>query len=498
MSVQEAHTGSGPGSGSVGSGKPKTSRRWLQPRVKKEELYRLAPRPPAPERLGRRHRWHWARRMIRNWVLWTATSFALSEFGHPYLALVVAFVAVFLYLASPQFHPAAYPIDPDFAPGSPEFLTTMSGITAAPYIPGNSVQILNDGDEFYPAMLKDIESATESITMEQYIFWEGKVGVRFAEAFAQRARAGVKVKLLVDAIGSATLGEENIRILEAGGAQLGWYHPIRWYTLDRANSRTHRKSLIIDGKVAYTGGAGIGDQWLGRSRDPSEWRDMMIRVEGPAAAVQQAGFAQSWLLTTGEILTGSKYFPEPQEVDDICVQTILSSPSEGAGSTATMYMLALESARKCLWIANPYFIPSGAFIDLLDRACKRGVEIKLMVAGKHNDTWWARENSVRLYGSLLDAGVEVYEFEPAMLHHKTMIVDGLWATIGTTNFDNRSFALSNETNVCLMDRAVVHHLERIFQDDLTRCKQIDRAIWRKRKLRFKLQEMAASLIEDQV
>jgi len=163
-----------------------------------------------------------------------------------------------------------------------------------------------------------------------------------------------------------------------------------------------------------------------------------------------------------------------------------------------MYMLALESARKCLWIANPYFIPSGAFIELLDRACRRGVEIKLMVAGKHNDTWWARENSVRLYGSLLGAGVEVYEFEPAMLHHKTMIVDGLWATIGTTNFDNRSFALSNETNVCLVDRGVVHQLERIFNHDLTRCKQIDRASWRRRKLRFKVQEMVAALIEDQV
>jgi len=477
---------------------PKTSRRWLQPRVGPDQLYRLAPRPPVPERLGLHRGWHWARRLLRSWIAWAFLAFLLSELGYPISAIPVAFVSLFLYLASPQFHPAAYAIDPDFEPGSPEFLTTMGSITAAPFLEGNSVRIYNNGDEFYPVMIHAIESAQYSITMEQYIFWKGQVGRRFAEAFASRARAGVHVKLLVDAIGSATLGEENIRILEAGGVQLAWYHPIRWYTLTRANRRTHRKSIIIDGRIAFTGGAGLADHWLGSARDASEWRDMMIRVEGSAAAVQQAGFAQNWLVTTGEILTGAEYFPVPVRAGPVRVQTILSSPTEGAGAAATMYMLALESARRSLWIANPYFIPSGAFIDLLGRAKRRGVEIKLMVAGRHNDTWWARQNSVRLYGPLLEVGVEVYEFEPSMLHHKTMIVDGVWATIGTANFDNRSFSLNNETNLCINDRGLVNQLEHIFEEDLKRCRRIDSEIWSNRRLWYRVQELAASVIEDQV
>jgi cardiolipin synthase A/B len=485
------------GSANTGS-KPRTSRRWLQPRVGTDLLYRLAPKPPAPERLGLGLGWHWARRLLRSWIAWAAVAFVLSELGHWIAAPPVAFVALFLYLASPQFHPAAYAIDPDFEPGSPEFLNTMGGITTAPFLEGNSARIYNNGDEFYPAMISAIESAQYSITMEQYIYWKGQVGRRFAEAFAERARVGVRVKLLVDAIGSATLGEENIRILEAAGVQLAWYHPIRWYTLTRANRRTHRKSIIIDGKIAFTGGAGLADHWLGHARNAGEWRDMMIRVDGPAAAVQQAGFAQNWLVTTGEILTGAAYFPEIPHAGQVRVQTILSSPTDGAGAAATMYMLALESARRCLWIANPYFIPSGTFIDLLRRASRRGVQVKLMVAGKHNDTWWARQNSVRLYGELFKAGVEVYEFEPSMMHHKTMIVDGVWATIGTANFDNRSFALNNETNLCINDATLVAQLERVFERDLRRCKPISRELWSSRRLWYRLQEAAASVIEDQV
>jgi cardiolipin synthase A/B len=490
------------GSGSSTTGPahrmPKTSRRWLQPRVPSSELYRLAPRPPALHRIGVGRGWHWGRRGIRNWMVWAMTAFLVAEFGHWAWAIPVAVVTVFLYLASPRFHPVAYAVDPDFEAGSEEFQNTMGGITAAPFLAGNAARVFNDGDEFYPAMIEAIDRAERSITMEQYIFWDGKVGRRFAEAFAGRARAGVRVKLLVDAIGSATLGQENIRILEAAGVQLAWYHPIRWYTLTRANQRTHRKSIILDGRVAFTGGAGLADHWLGRARNAGEWRDMMIRVDGPAAAVQQAGFAQNWLVTTGEILTGTDYFPVTAAAGEVAVQTILSSPTEGAGAAATMYVLAIEAARQSIAIANPYFIPSGAFVDLLARARRRGARIRLLVAGKHNDTWWARQNSVRLYGQLMEAGVEIYEFEPSMLHHKFMVVDGKWATIGTANFDNRSFALNNETNLCINDAELVSRMGMIFDRDVKRARRIDEPTWRGRKLRYKLQEMAASVIEDQV
>jgi cardiolipin synthase len=334
--------------------------------------------------------------------------------------------------------------------------------------------------------------------MEQFIFWDGRVGRRFAEALAEKAREGIPVKLLADAIGSATLGEEILRILEASGCQLTWFHPIDWYTLNRANQRTHRKSLIIDGRIAFTGGAGLADHWLGRAENEHEWRDVEIRVQGPAVAAQQSGFAQNWLLSTGEILRGPEFFPVPQTAGNVEVQTILSSPRAGACAAATMHLIAVQCARNYLYIANPYFIPGARLIDMLGRACSRGVSVKLMVAGKHNDTWLARQNSLRLYSRLLKAGVEIYEFEPTMLHQKTMVVDGAWATVGTTNFDNRSFALSEETNVCFHDRALVEQLQIIFLADLERCQKVELSNWRQRGFWQQVKEAIASLIEDQV
>lgn len=301
------------------------------------------------------------------------------------------------------------------------------------------------------------------------------MGQCFAEALAEKAREGVPVKLLTDAIGSATLGEEILHKLEAGGCQLAWFRPIQWYTLDRANHRTHRKSLIIDGRVGFTGGAGLADHWLSTAVNEQEWWDVEIRVEGPAVATQQSGFAQNWFLSTGEILSGPEFFPPPDSAGNVEVQTILSSPGAGACAAATMYLIAVQCARNYL---NPYFIPSARIVDMLACACRRGVSVKLMVAGKHNDTWWARQNSLRLYGRLLAAGIDIHEFKPTMLHQKTMVVDGTWATIGTADFDNRSFALSEETNVCFHDHRLVEQLRIIFLADLERCRKIELSDWR--------------------
>jgi cardiolipin synthase len=486
------------GSASGGSRPAATSRRWLQPRVSEEQLYRLSPGPDKPRRLGQADYWDRLRLLIRHWGIWTGVAIACLATDNWVPAAVIGFVAFVFYHTKPHFHPAAYPIETTFGADSPEFLSTLEGATGTPFIPGNTITIYNNGDEFFPAMLEAIEKAKRSITMEQYIFWDGAVGRRFAEALAEKAREGVAVKLLVDAIGSATIGEVILRILEAGGCQLAWYQPVRWYTLHRANNRNHRKSLIIDGKIAFTGGAGIADQWLGHATDYNEWRDMMVRVRGPAALAQQSGFAQNWLITTGEIITGPGFFPEPAEEGCAHVQTILSSPTGGAGAAATMYLLGLQSARKSIQIANPYFVPTPSIIELLEKAVQRGVRIELMLAGEHNDTWWARHNSVRLYGKLLRAGVEIYEFEPTMLHHKTMEVDGVWCTIGTTNFDNRSFSLNEETNLSIVDPVIVKSLQRIFEEDRERCVTITLESWRRRGFLKRIQELTASLIEDQV
>ncbi len=412
-------------------------------------------------------------------------------------------VSFFLYHASAEAHPAVYPLESDLDVDSAEFQSTIEGVTGMPFVPDNRVTIYNNGDEFYPAMLEAIESATQSITMEQYIFWDGHVGRRFAEAFSEKARAGVAVKLLLDAIGSSTMGKDIFHILEAGGCQLAWFCPIHWYTLHRANRRDHRKSLIVDGRIAFTGGAGLADHWLGSASNPQEWRDIQVAIAGPAALAQQTGFAQNWLQATGEIVSGEHFFPEARPEGQAQVQTILSSPTLSAGVVGSMYLIALQCARRELFIANPYFMPDARVIAMLAAARGRGVAVKLMLAGKHMDAWWARQNSVRCYGSMLEAGVEVYEFGPTMLHQKTMVVDGVWATVGTANFDNRSFALNEETNLCfhdstLNDNNVVEQLRAIFVADLERCQRIDLDTWRRRGPWRKIKEQCAALIENQL
>jgi cardiolipin synthase A/B len=476
----------------------KESRRWLQPRVRKENLYRLTPKKPPPKRLDGLSSWDHLRTCVRAWWVWLAAALFLLVTGTWHAAIVAGVISLAFYQTSPHSHPAVYALEPDCDTASDEFRITMAGMTGMPLVGGNRVAIYNNGDSFYPAMLDAIECAQQSVTMEQHIFWNGQIGRRFAQAFADRAQRGIPVKLLLDAVGSATLGEEIFEILQSGGCQLAWFRPICWYTLDRANERTHRKSLIIDGRVAFTGGAGIADHWLGSAEDEREWRDIQIRVEGPAVLAQQTGFAQNWLLTTGEILSGHGFFPFPQTPGDIEVQTILSSPSSGAGAAGTMYLIAVQCAKEYLYIANPYFIPDSRVINILANARERGVVVKLMIAGDRIDSWWARQNSLRLYGRLLEAGVEIYEFLPTMLHQKTMVVDGAWATVGTANFDNRSFALSQETNVCFWQANLVEELRRVFVADLARCRKIELADWKRRGLWQRTREGFASLIEDQM
>jgi cardiolipin synthase len=297
-------------------------------------VVRLAPTPLRPKRFGTLEFSDRVRHVLRAWWAWLAVALALQLIGRWPWAIAAGLLAFFQYHTA-QTHPAVYPLEADLDVDSAEFQNTIEGVTGMPFVLGNHVAIFNNGDEFYPAMLDAIESAERSITMENYIYWDGEVGRSFAEAFAEKARQGVEVKLLLDAIGSATLGKEIFRILAAGGCQLAWFRPIHWYTLHRANRRDHRKSLIIDGRIAFTGGAGLADHWLGSAADAREWRDVQVAITGPAALAQQSGFALNWLETTGEILSGRRFFPEPRpelEKDGgVKVQTILSSPTLGAG-----------------------------------------------------------------------------------------------------------------------------------------------------------------------
>jgi cardiolipin synthase A/B len=439
---------------------------------------------------------------IRSWFWWSwpwtvAATWALAT-DRWWWALGTGLMAILSHAIALRDPGLAFAVDHQIPVESDAFLDSMVGSTGVPLLPGNRVEILNNGDEFYPSMLEAIRGARTSITAEAYIYWRGEIGLEFAHAIADRAKAGVPVKLLLDAVGSATIGDEILKVLEAGGCQLAWFNPISWYVLDRFNYRTHRKSLVVDGHIAFTGGAGIADHWRGHAEDPDHWRDMQIRIEGPGAIPLQTGFAQNWLRTTGEMVSGPAFFPCCDHAGSVQVHTVLSSPSAGASPVRTLYYLAIASARRSIRIANPYFVPDQVAIDALVAAQARGVEVTVIVSGIRNDNWLARRNSIRLYGPMLASGVGIYEYNRTMLHQKIMVVDDAWATLGTANFDNRSFAFNEESNVSLHDRGSIRRLLTIFEADLAVSERVTLEAWERRGLLERASEAVAALFEDQV
>jgi cardiolipin synthase len=440
----------------------------------------------------------YVRRALWSWWLWAGLAvwmLALDKWGWAGGFGVMAFLGHLVY---PRSESPRFGLDHEFSVDSEEFLTTMAGATGVRYVPGNSLEVLNNGDAFYPRMLADIRNARHSITMEAYIYWAGNIGAEFAQALADRAAAGVRVMILLDAVGSSDIGDDTLRTLEKGGCHVEWYNPLHWKTLGRLNNRTHRKSLIIDGEIAYTGGAGIADHWCGDARGPEEWRDIQIRFEGPAVMALQTGFAHNWQQSTNEVVIGDPFYPAVEPRGPHALQVILSSPELGGSSVQTMYYLAIACARRSIYIANPYFVPDPVAIDMLIEARKRGVDVRVMVSGIHNDNWLARRNSVRLFGRFLRAGIPILEYNRSMMHHKLMVVDRTWLTIGSTNFDYRSFAHNEESNVCLYDAGRAREFERIFLADAEICDPVTLDRWTRRGVAERAGEVLAFLLEEQV
>ena len=473
--------------------------RHLRYRVPRRWRAGLHQHPRARRQIGVRTAWAKVRQVVFTWWVWGIASVTALIYDNWGWAVGTGVMAAFASLIWPSEVPPRVGFEHEFCVDDDEFLTTMAGSTGVPFMDGNALAILNNGDEFYPAMLNAISEAQFSVTVEAYIYWAGDIGRQLAHALAERAKAGVGVKILLDAVGSSTIGDEILEILEKGGCQLAWYNPARPYSIGRFNHRTHRKSLILDGRVAFTGGAGIADHWMGRAQDHEHWRDIQIRLEGPAVTPLQSGFAQNWIQATGEIITGLEFYPAfERPAGTLSVQTILSSPETGASAARTFYYLSIAASRRTIDIANPYFIPDQGAIDLLIAARKRGVKVRVMVAGIYNDNWLARQNSVRLYGPLLEAGIGIYEYNHTMLHQKTMVVDGVWATVGTTNFDSRSFAHNEENNVCVCDERFAKQLQTIFVDDIEGCDVMTLKKWRHRPIVDKVLQGIASIFQEQV
>lgn len=469
---------------------------WRAVRVRRG---RVVPRDPLPlPARGEPGVWTRARRLIWAWWPWAIATVVLSASGHLVWTAVTAALATIAHLAQPRAESPRFGLDHDLAVDSAAFLATMEGATGVPYVPGNSVEILANGDRFYPRMLADIRAARVSICIEAYIYWAGAVGTEFAGALAERATSGVRVMVLLDAVGASDIGDDILRTLRHGGCTIAWYNPLHWKTIGRINNRTHRKSLILDGEVAYTGGAGIADHWRGDARGPEEWRDTQIRFAGPAVRGLQSGFAHNWQETTGELVSGADYYPLVPARGPHALQVVLSSPEQGGSSVQTMYFLGIGCARRSILIANPYFVPDAAARDALLAARARGVDVRIMISGVRNDNWLARQNSIRQYGPLLGGGVAILEYNRSMMHHKIMVVDGVWVTIGTTNFDSRSFAHNEESNVCLHDRDTAAMVEAAFRADVDACAEVTLAGWRRRGLMQRSREAVAAFFEDQV
>jgi cardiolipin synthase len=468
-------------------------------RIPRAVRYRLEPpisRTLRPEPLV--GFWLHARRVLWSPLPWTGLMLLAIGAGREGWAIAAAGFVLFTVITRADERVPEYGLEAGIPVRTAAFTDSLAGLAGTPYQPGNDLQILNNGLAFYPAMLEAVREARQSITMEAYIYWDGEMARQFATAFAERSKAGVQVKLLLDAVGSASIGDEILAELGGAGCQLAWFRPVRWWNLDKVNNRTHRKSLIVDGVIAFTGGAGIADQWMGDAEDERHWRDLMVRIAGPAAMPLQTGFAQNWLETTGEVVSGPAFFPSARPMGDVAVQTVLSSPTTGASVARLTYFFALACAQKTVLIANPYFVPDPTALKLFAGAAARGVRIDVVVSGIHNDNWLARHNSIRLFGDLLALGVHVYEYNRTMLHHKTMVVDSRWATVGTTNFDNRSFAHNEESNVCFTDPDLVGRLEDVMRQDLEHSQPVDLERWQRRGLVARAEETVASLLEHQV
>lgn len=393
-------------------------------------------------------------------------------------------------------------IEPLYAVADDQFARTMGSLLGPPLVAGNSLVDLQNGDAIFPAMLEAIASARRSICFETYIYWSGATGQKFADALGERASAGIPVHLLVDYVGSGRMDETMLSGLRARGVEIHKYHPPRFYNLSRMNNRTHRKLLIVDGRVAFTGGVGIADKWNGNARTKEEWRDSHYRVEGPVVAQMQSAFLDNWIEGTGRVLHGDAYFPEPHgqatSSEGVRAQMFKSAPGEGSESVRLMYLLSISAARKSIRIAASYFVPDDLAVEMLVAARKRGVRVEVIVPGKEIDTELVRKASRSRWGDLLEAGVEILEFQPTMYHCKVMIVDDLWVSVGSTNFDNRSFRLNDEANLNVLDESFARKQSAIFEDDKSRARQITFAEWKSRPRGERMAEWMAGLLRHQL
>jgi cardiolipin synthase len=391
---------------------------------------------------------------------------------------------------------------PRLAAEDPSFLPTIEAYTSTAH-GGNSATLLLNGDQIFPAQLAAIRSARVTISYAQYFYEEGPIGLEIAEALAERCRAGVRGHILLDGFGALAMPAAYRETMTLAGCEVATFRPLSPLTLlgvfgfGRDNKRNHRRMLVVDGQVGFTGGSGVSPKWTGDGRTEGHWRDTDVRIEGPIVSRLQGAFVENWLEATGNVLGGDAYFPPLPRRGSVSAQIVRSSPEGGGFSMYTMFLLAMSSARRSIYITNPYFLPDGRMTQVLTEAPRRGVRVVVLLPGAIDNNI-VRQASRSQFGTLLEAGVEIYEYQAGLLHAKTMAVDGVWATIGSTNLDTRSFALNEEVNAVLYDKDVAGQLEKIFADDLTYSRKVDYARWRGRGFFNRLLELLSLPVREQM
>ena len=385
-----------------------------------------------------------------------------------------------------------------YSTASPDFERALGSLLGPGIVGGNAVTELLNGDQIFPPMLAAIQGAKKSITFETYIYWSGDIGKQFADALSERARAGVRVHVLLDWVGSAKMDESYLTEMKEAGVQIEKFHKPHWYNLARLNNRTHRKLLVVDGQVAFTGGVGIAPQWMGNAQDPDHWRDSHYLVRGPVVAQMQATFLDNWLKVTGKVLHGALYFPPIAPAGAQKAQMFSSSPSSGSESMQLMYHLAITAAERSIDLSVAYFVPDELTQKHLMDALARGVRVRFITPGEHTDTDTVKAASRATWGPLLLAGALIYEYQPTMYHCKVMIVDQLLVSVGSTNFDNRSFRLNDEANLNVYDAAFAQRQTEVFEEDLKRSRRVTYEAWLNRPLREKAHEKLTGWLRSQL
>jgi len=408
------------------------------------------------------------------------------------MGFIIWLALVLLFTPRIDYH-VSTPIRPD----SDEFLHVIQSACQAAIHTHNKAEILTNGAQFYPAMRDAISAAQASINLEAYIFRPGDAANMLIEALTERARAGVEVRCVFDAIGSARMGGATLRRLKDAGCVINFYQPIRWYRLHRLNNRTHRELLVVDGRIAFTGGAGVADWWLKPHGRTPVWRDTMARIEGPIVAALQGVFSENWLECCGEIITSPRHWPHLDEAGPAEAMLVKSSPSDRATVSRVVVQMLIEGALSSIDISTPYFLPDRAMRKALIRSAQRGVRVRVIVPGKFSDQKLVRLASRRMYRELLAGGVRLYEYRPSMTHVKAMMVDGVWAMIGTTNIDNRSFEHNDEVNVAWRESAVTTRLRGDFESDLAASDEVTLNAWRGRPILEKLVGPVCWILERQ-